>query len=151
MELSLFDLLELLGVSADDMSIDKRGQISFEVPKDVCDKLFDMSEEEEEDEEDCDCDCDCACCDDYDCGFECDCEEEEEDEEDCDCDCDFDFSRPELAETYAREILMAERDRAKELGEQNAYDALNFAVNVLLHQQAMDIGWLENVYDNVME
>lgn len=147
MELSLFDLLELLGVSADDMSIDKRGQISFEVPKDVCDKLFDMSEEEEEDEVDCDCDCDCACCDDYDCDCDYDCEEEDEE----DCDCDFDFSRPELAETYAREILMAERDRAKELGEQNAYDALNFAVNVLLHQQAMDIGWLENVYDNVME
>lgn len=142
MELSLFDLLELLGVSADDMSIDKRGHLSFEVPKDVCDKLFDVNEEEE-DEVDCDCNCDC-------CG-DCDCDCEEEDEEDYDCDCDFDFSRPELAETYAREILMAERDRAKELGEQNAYDALNFAVNVLLHQQAMDIGWLENVYDNVME
>jgi len=43
-----------------------------------------------------------------------------------------------------------ERNRAKELGQQEAFDALNFAVDVLLHQNAIDTEWLADTYDNVM-
>ena len=56
----------------------------------------------------------------------------------------------ELAQTYGVEILVNERNRAKELGQQEAFDALNFAVDVLLHQNAIDTEWLADTYDNVM-
>ena len=81
------------------------------------------------------------------------CLEDDAVEDDCACDCEDDCCVPnlvELAQTYGVEILMNERNRAKELGQQEAFDALNFAVDVLLHQNAVDTEWLADTYDNVM-
>lgn len=80
-------------------------------------------------------------------------------DDDCDCDDDYDCDKDdfcvpnlvELAQTYGVEILVNERNRAKELGQQEAFDALNFAVDVLLHQNALDTEWLADTYDNVVE
>lgn len=143
MEFSLEEVLEALGMTADDARMDEDGEIYVPLAKALALCL--------DDEDDCDC-CDCDCDDDCDCDCDCDCCCDCEDE-DCDCEED-DFCVPnlvELAQTYGVEILVNERNRAKELGQHEAYDALNFAVDVLLHQNALDVEWLADTYDNVVD
>lgn len=143
MEFTVEEVLNALGMTADDARMDEDGEIYVPLAKALA-----LCLEDEEDECDC-CDCDCDCDDDCDCDCCCD--------ENCDCDCDEcedDFSVPnlvELAQTYGVEILVNERNRAKELNQHEAYDALNFAVDVLLHQNALDVEWLADTYDNVVD
>lgn len=135
MEFTVEEVLNALGMTADDARMDEDGEIYVPLAKALA-----LCLEDEEDECDC-CDCndDCDCC--------CD--------DDCDCDeCEDDFNVPnlvELAQTYGVEILVNERNRAKELDQHEAYDALNFAVDVLLHQNALDVEWLADTYDNVVD
>jgi len=135
MEFTVEEVLNALGMTADDARMDEDGEIYVPLAKALA-----LCLEDEEDECDCcDCDDDCDCC--------CD--------DDCDCDeCEDDFNVPnlvELAQTYGVEILVNERNRAKELDQHEAYDALNFAVDVLLHQNALDVEWLADTYDNVVD
>lgn len=133
------EILNALGLTADDARIDEEsGEVYVPLSKTLA--LW-LKDDAVEDDCDCDCDCeedDCDCC----------CDENETDE------CEDDFCVPnlvELAQTYGVEILVNERNRAKELGQQEAFDALNFAVDVLLHQNALDTEWLADTYDNVVE
>lgn len=139
MEISLEMVLDAIGMTADDARIDEEsGEVYVPLSKTLA--LW-LKDDAVEDDCDCDCDCeedDCDCC----------CDENETDE------CEDDFCVPnlvELAQTYGVEILVNERNRAKELGQQEAFDALNFAVDVLLHQNALDTEWLADTYDNVVE
>ena len=139
MEISLEMVLDAIGMTADDARIDEEsGEVYVPMSKTLA--LW-LKDDAVEDDCDCDCDCeedDCDCC----------CDENETDE------CEDDFCVPnlvELAQTYGVEILVNERNRAKKLGQQEAFDALNFAVDVLLHQNALDTEWLADTYDNVVE
>lgn len=139
MEISLEMVLDAIGMTADDARIDEEsGEVYVPLSKTLA--LW-LKDDAVEDDCDGDCDCeedDCDCC----------CDENETDE------CEDDFCVPnlvELAQTYGVEILVNERNRAKELGQQEAFDALNFAVDVLLHQNALDTEWLADTYDNVVE
>lgn len=141
MEITLEMVLDTIGMTADDARIDEEtGEVYVPLSKTLALWLKD-------DKDTCDCDCDCDCEDTCDC----DCE----DTYDCENDeCEDDFEVPnlvELAQTYGVEILVNERNRAKELGQQEAFDALNFAVDVLLHQNALDTEWLADTYDNVVD
>ena len=133
MEITLEMVLDTIGMTADDARIDEEtGEVYVPLSKTLALWLKD-------DKDTCDCDCDC------DCEDTCDCENDE---------CEDDFEVPnlvELAQTYGVEILVNERNRAKELGQQEAFDALNFAVDVLLHQNALDTEWLADTYDNVVD
>lgn len=138
MEITLETVLDTIGMTADDARIDEEtGEVYVPLSKTLALWL-------EDDKDDCDCACDCE--------DTCDCEDA------CDCDCEDDECEDdcgvpnlvELAQTYGVEILVNERNRAKELGQQEAFDALNFAVDVLLHQNALDTEWLADTYDNVM-
>lgn len=138
MEFTVEEVLEAMGMTAEDARMDEDGEIYIPLSKALALWL-------EDDEDECVCDCDEDCC----CDCDCDCD----DDEDCDCDED-DCCAPnlvELAQTYGVEILMNERNRAKELDQHEAYDALNFAVDVLLHQNALDVEWLADTYDNVVD
>lgn len=143
MEISLEMVLDAIGMTADDARIDEEsGEVYVPLSKTLALWLKDDAVESDCDcdceEDECDCDCDCCC-------------DEDEINEDEDED---DFEVPnlvELAQTYGVEILVNERNRAKELGQHEAYDALNFAVDVLLHQNALDTEWLADTYDNVVE
>ena len=141
MEITLEMVLDTIGMTADDARIDEEtGEVYVPLSKTLALWLKD-------DKDTCDCDCDCDCEDTCDCDCEdtCDCENDE---------CEDDFEVPnlvELAQTYGVEILVNERNRAKELGQQEAFDALNFAVDVLLHQNALDTEWLADTYDNVVD
>lgn len=132
MEITLEMVLDTIGMTADDARIDEEtGEVYVPLSKTLALWL-------KNDKDDCDCDCDCEdTCD-------CDCEDDE-----CEDDCGVP-NLVELAQTYGVEILVNERNRAKELGQQEAFDALNFAVDVLLHQNALDTEWLADTYDNVM-
>lgn len=149
MEFSLEEVLEALGMTADDARMDEDGEIYVPLAKALA-----LCLDDEDDCESCDCDCDddCDCCcdedEDCDCDCYCDCEDEDEDEDEDDC---LSFNVIELAQTYGVEILVNERNRAKELGQHEAYDALNFAVDVLLHQNALDVKWLADTYDDVVD
>lgn len=140
MEITLEMVLDTIGMTADDARIDEEtGAVYVPLSKTLALWLKDDTVED-----DCDCDCDCEDICDCDCEDTCDCEDDE---------CEDDCSVPnlvELAQTYGVEILVNERNRAKELGQQEAFDALNFAVDVLLHQNALDTEWLADTYDNVM-
>lgn len=144
MDFPLEMVLDTIGMTADDARIDEEtGEVYVPLSKTLTLWL-------EDDKDDCDCACDCE--DSCDCEGACDCEDT------CDCDCEDDECEDdccvpnlvELAQTYGVEILVNERNRAKELGQQEAFDALNFAVDVLLHQNAIDTEWLADTYDNVM-
>lgn len=146
MEITLEMVLDTIGMTADDARIDEEtGEVYVPLSKTLALWLKD-------DKDDCDCACACDCEDSCDCEDACDCEDT------CDCDCEDDECEDdcgvpnlvELAQTYGVEILVNERNRAKELGQQEAFDALNFAVDVLLHQNALDTEWLADTYDNVM-
>lgn len=133
MEISLEMVLDAIGMTADDARIDEEsGEVYVPLSKTLALWLKDDAVEDT-----CDCDCEDTC--------------------DCDCEgdgCEDDFEVPnlvELAQTYGVEILVNERNRAKELGQQEAFDALNFAVDVLLHQNALDTEWLADTYDNVVD
>lgn len=131
------EILNALGLSAEDARVDEEGEVYIPLEKALALCLEDNTVED-----DCDCDCEDAC----DCEDTCDCDCE-------DGECEDDCGVPnlvELAQTYGVEILVNERNRAKELGQQEAFDALNFAVDVLLHQNALDTEWLADTYDNVM-
>ena len=138
MEIPLEMVLDTIGMTADDARINEEtGEVYVPLSKTLALWLND-----DEVEDDCDCDCEDTC--DCDCEDTCDCEDDG---------CEDDFEVPnlvELAQTYGVEILVNERNRAKELGQQEAFDALNFAVDVLLHQNALDTEWLADTYDNVM-
>ena len=135
------EILNALGMSAEDARVDEEGEVYIPL-----EKALTLYLEDDAVEDDCTCDCEDAC----DCEDTCDCEV------DCNCEdegCEDDCCVPnlvELAQTYGVEILVNERNRAKELGQQEAFDALNFAVDVLLHQNAIDTEWLADTYDNVM-
>lgn len=134
------EILNALGLTAEDARVDEEGEVYIPLEKALALCLEDGTVED-----DCDCDCDCA---EDDCDCCCDEDEDEIDE------CEDDYCVPnlvELAQTYGVEILVNERNRAKELGQQEAFDALNFAVDVLLHQNALDTEWLADTYDNVVE
>ena len=123
------EILNALGMSAEDARVDEEGEVYIPL-----EKALTLCLEDDAVEDDCTCDCEDTC----------DCENEE---------CEDDCCVPnliELAQTYGVEILVNERNRAKELGQQEAFDALNFAVDVLLHQNAIDTEWLADTYDNVM-
>ena len=141
MEISLEMVLDAIGMTADDARIDEEsGEVYVPLSKTLALWLKD-----DEVEDDCDCDCDCK---EDDCDCDCDCDENENDEDEDDCCVP---NLVELAQTYGVEILVNERNRAKELGQQEAFDALNFAVDVLLHQNALDTEWLADTYDNVVD
>lgn len=126
------EILNALGLTAEDARVDEEGEVYIPLEKALA-----LCLEDDAVEDTCDCDCEDTC--------DCDCEDDE---------CDDDCSVPnlvELAQTYGVEILVNERNRAKELGQQEAFDALNFAVDVLLHQNALDTEWLADTYDNVVE
>ena len=123
------EILNALGMSAEDARVDEEGEVYIPLEKALALCLEDDAVED-----------DCAC----DCEDTCDCEDEE-----CEDDCCVP-NLVELAQTYGVEILVNERNRAKELGQHEAFDALNFAVDVLLHQNAVDTEWLADTYDNVM-
>lgn len=137
------EILNALGMSAEDARVDEEGEVYIPL-----EKALTLCLENDAVEDDCTCDCEDSC----DCEDACDCEDT------CDCDCEDDECEDdccvpnlvELAQTYGVEILVNERNRAKELGQQEAFDALNFAVDVLLHQNAIDTEWLADTYDNVM-
>lgn len=135
------EILNALGMSAEDARVDEEGEVYIPL-----EKALTLCLEDDAVEDDCACDCEDTC----DCEVDCDCEDT------CDCEdeeCEDDCCVPnlvELAQTYGVEILVNERNRAKELGQQEAFDALNFAVDVLLHQNAVDTEWLADTYDNVM-
>lgn len=143
MEISLEMVLDAIGMTADDARIDEEsGEVYVPLSKTLALWL-------KNDKDDCDCDCGCEE-DDCDCDCDCCCDEDEIDEDED----EDDFEVPnlvELAQTYGVEILVNERNRAKELGQQEAFDALNFAVDVLLHQNALDTEWLADTYDNVVD
>lgn len=126
------EILNALGLTAEDARVDEEGEVYIPLEKALA-----LCLEDDAVEDTCDCDCEDTC--------DCDCEDDE---------CEDDCSVPnlvELAQTYGVEILVNERNRAKELGQQEAFDALNFAVDVLLHQNALDTEWLADTYDNVVE
>ena len=129
------EILNALGMSAEDARVDEEGEVYIPL-----EKALTLCLEDDAVEDDCTCDCEDTC----DCEVDCDCEDEE-----CEDDCCVP-NLVELAQTYGVEILVNERNRAKELGQQEAFDALNFAVDVLLHQNAIDTEWLADTYDNVM-
>ena len=129
------EILNTLGMSAEDARVDEEGEVYIPL-----EKALTLCLENDAVEDDCTCDCEDTC----DCDDTCDCEDEE-----CEDDCCVP-NLVELAQTYGVEILVNERNRAKELGQQEAFDALNFAVDVLLHQNAIDTEWLADTYDNVM-
>ena len=129
------EILNALGMSAEDARVDEEGEVYIPL-----EKALTLCLEGDAVEDDCTCDCEDTC----DCEVDCDCEDEE-----CEDDCCVP-NLVELAQTYGVEILVNERNRAKELGQQEAFDALNFAVDVLLHQNAIDTEWLADTYDNVM-
>ena len=129
------EILNALGMSAEDARVDEEGEVYIPL-----EKALTLYLEDDAVEDDCTCDCEDTC----DCDDTCDCEDEE-----CEDDCCVP-NLVELAQTYGVEILVNERNRAKELGQQEAFDALNFAVDVLLHQNAIDTEWLADTYDNVM-
>ena len=129
------EILNALGMSAEDARVDEEGEVYIPL-----EKALTLCLEDDAVEDDCPCDCEDTC----DCEVDCDCEDEE-----CEDDCCVP-NLVELAQTYGVEILVNERNRAKELGQQEAFDALNFAVDVLLHQNAIDTEWLADTYDNVM-
>ena len=129
------EILNALGMSAEDARVDEDGEVYIPL-----EKALTLCLEDDAVEDDCTCDCEDTC----DCDVDCDCEDEE-----CEDDCCVP-NLVELAQTYGVEILVNERNRAKELGQQEAFDALNFAVDVLLHQNAIDTEWLADTYDNVM-
>ena len=129
------EILNALGMSAEDARVDEEGEIYIPL-----EKALTLCLEDDAVEDDCTCDCEDTC----DCEVDCDCEDEG-----CEDDCCVP-NLVELAQTYGVEILVNERNRAKELGQQEAFDALNFAVDVLLHQNAIDTEWLADTYDNVM-
>ena len=135
------EILNALGMSAEDARVDEEGEVYIPL-----EKALTLCLEDDAVEDDCTCDCEdaCDCEDTCDCEVDCDCEDEE-----CEDDCCVP-NLVELAQTYGVEILVNERNRAKELGQQEAFDALNFAVDVLLHQNAIDTEWLADTYDNVM-
>ena len=133
------EILNALGMSAEDARVDEEGEVYIPL-----EKALTLCLEDDAVEDDCTCDCEDTC----DCDDTCDCEDTCEDEE-CEDDCCVP-NLVELAQTYGVEILVNERNRAKELGQQEAFDALNFAVDVLLHQNAIDTEWLADTYDNVM-
>ena len=132
------EILNALGMSAEDARVDEEGEVY--IPLEKAQKALTLYLEDDAIEDDCACDCEDTC----DCEVDCDCEDEE-----CEDDCCVP-NLVELAQTYGVEILVNERNRAKELGQQEAFDALNFAVDVLLHQNAIDTEWLADTYDNVM-
>ena len=136
------EILNALGMSAEDARVDEEGEVYIPL-----EKALTLCLEDDAVEDDCTCDCEdtCDCEVDCDCDVDCDCEDEE-----CEDDCCVP-NLVELAQTYGVEILVNERNRAKELGQQEAFDALNFAVDVLLHQNAIDTEWLADTYDNVMD
>lgn len=125
------EILNALGMSAEDARVDEEGEVYIPL-----EKALTLCLEDDAVEDDCTCDCEDTC--------DCDCEDDE-----CEDDCCVP-NLVELAQTYGVEILVNERNRAKELGQQEAFDALNFAVDVLLHQNAIDTEWLADTYDNVM-
>ena len=129
------EILNALGMSAEDARVDEDGEVYIPL-----EKALTLCLEDDAVEDDCTCDCEDTC----DCEVDCDCEDEE-----CEDDCCVP-NLVELAQTYGVEILVNERNRAKELGQQEAFDALNFAVDVLLHQNAIDTEWLADTYDNVI-
>ena len=129
------EILNALGMSAEDARVDEEGEIYIPL-----EKALTLCLEDDAVKDDCTCDCEDTC----DCEVDCDCEDEG-----CEDDCCVP-NLVELAQTYGVEILVNERNRAKELGQQEAFDALNFAVDVLLHQNAIDTEWLADTYDNVM-
>ena len=129
------EILNALGMSAEDARVDEEGEVYIPL-----EKALTLCLEDDAVEDDCTCDCEDTC----DCEVDCDCEDEE-----CEDDCCVP-NLVELAQTYGVEILVNERNRAKELGQQEAFYALNFAVDVLLHQNAIDTDWLADTYDNVM-
>ena len=129
------EILNALGMSAEDARVDEEGEVYIPLEKALA-----LCLEDDAVEDDYTCDCEDTC----DCADTCDCEDEE-----CEDDCCVP-NLVELAQTYGVEILVNERNRAKELGQQEAFDALNFAVDVLLHQNAIDTEWLADTYDNVM-
>ena len=135
------EILNALGMSAEDARVDEDGEVYIPL-----EKALTLCLEDDAVEDDCACDCEdtCDCEDSCDCEDTCDCEDDE-----CEDDCCVP-NLVELAQTYGVEILVNERNRAKELGQQEAFDALNFAVDVLLHQNAIDTEWLADTYDNVM-
>lgn len=126
------EILNALGLTAEDARVDEEGEVYIPLEKALA-----LCLEDDAVEDACDCNCEDAC--------------------DCNCEgdgCEDDFEVPnlvELAQTYGVEILVNERNRAKELGQQEAFDALNFAVDVLLHQNALDTEWLADTYDNVID
>ena len=129
------EILNALGMSAEDARVDEEGEVYIPL-----EKALTLCLEDDAVEDDCTCDCEDTC----DCEVDCNCEDEG-----CEDDCCVP-NLVELAQTYGVEILVNERNRAKELGQQEAFDALNFAVDVLLHQNAIDTEWLADTYDNVM-
>lgn len=134
------EILNALGLTAEDARVDEEGEVYIPLEKALALCLEDGTVED-----DCDCDCDCE---EDDC--DCCCDEDEDEIDECEDDCCVP-NLVELAQTYGVEILVNERNRAKELGQQEAFDALNFAVDVLLHQNALDTEWLADTYDNVVE
>lgn len=134
------EILNALGLTAEDARVDEEGEVYIPLEKALA-----LCLEDDAVEDACDCNCEDTC--------DCNCE----DACDCNCEgdgCEDDFEVPnlvELAQTYGVEILVNERNRAKELGQQEAFDALNFAVDVLLHQNALDTEWLADTYDNVID
>lgn len=136
------EILNALGMSAEDARVDEEGEVY--IPLEKAQKSLTLYLEDDAVEDDCTCDCEDTC----NCEDTCDCEDTCEDDE-CEDDCCVP-NLVELAQTYGVEILVNERNRAKELGQQEAFDALNFAVDVLLHQNAVDTEWLADTYDNVM-
>ena len=134
------EILNGLGLHAEDARVDEEGEVYIPLEKALALCLEDGTVED-----DCDCDCDCE---EDDC--DCCCDEDEDEIDECEDDCCVP-NLVELAQTYGVEILVNERNRAKELGQQEAFDALNFAVDVLLHQNALDTEWLADTYDNVVE
>ena len=141
------EILNALGMSAEDARVDEEGEVYIPLEKALALCLEDDAVEDDytcDCEDTCDCENTCDCEDTCDCEVDCDCEDEE-----CEDDCCVP-NLVELAQTYGVEILVNERNRAKELGQQEAFDALNFAVDVLLHQNAIDTEWLADTYDNVM-
>ena len=123
------EILNALGMSAEDARVDEEGEVYIPL-----EKALTLCLEDDAVEDDCICDCEDTC----------DCEDDE-----CEDDCCVP-NLVELAQTYGVEILVNERNRAKELGQNEAFDALNFAVDVLLHQNAVDTEWLADTYDNVI-
>lgn len=134
------EILNALGLTAEDARVDEEGEVYIPL-----EKALTLCLEDDAVEDDCDCDCDCA-----EDNCDCCCDEDEDEIDECEDDCCVP-NLVELAQTYGVEILVNERNRAKELGQQEAFDTLNFAVDVLLHQNALDTEWLADTYDNVVE